>query len=366
MRDRSPLLIAACWLLLSPVTQGGDYHDTQTLNCAECHVIHVGAPVPGAGATGSDADARVSRWLAEETPLGVQVERRLLRDDVNELCLSCHDDSSRSTDVLGANRGREPSSIRQAGALNRLGSSGSPASGHTLDALDPAPSAGPSWSPEDENGQGHGLSCINCHQHHGSAGGVRAYRNLRSDAGRNPPGAGLVTYNDVAGVNDLSRDVFVRSSLRYDESAVDFNEPDADDSAMARFCTGCHGGFHGPLGSPAVGGRAQGAGYSAFLRHPAAGVDIGAGGGQWSSSSIFSGHENRVKVMSATGVWDPPGSDVTPTCISCHKAHGNDNPFGLIFRSGRGQLTENGDTRGDSVSHLCGQCHGQASEFAGP
>jgi len=74
----------------------------------------------------------------------------------------------------------------------------------------------------------------------------------------------------------------------------------------------------------------------------------------------------RVKVMSASGSWSDPGPDVTPTCITCHKAHGNGNAFGLIFRSGRGAPTEDGDTDGSSLQDLCGQCHLQGSAFAEP
>ena len=64
------------------------------------------------------------------------------------------------------------------------------------------------------------------HAPHGGADAQPAYRNLRSDAGNNMPGRGLVTYNDTPGVNDLTRDVFVRRALGYDETDVDFNEPD--------------------------------------------------------------------------------------------------------------------------------------------
>jgi hypothetical protein len=47
------------------------------------------------------------------------------------------------------------------------------------------------------------------------------------------------------------------------------------------------------------------------------------------------------------------------SCMSCHKAHRNRNPFGLLYMSGRGQLTEEGDTGGGKYIHLCQQCHQQ-------
>lgn len=340
--QRSVLAVSTVFALGSlerTAVQAGDYHVGATLDCAQCHQMH----------------------FASETPPGMGSDDigPLLKRDVNELCLSCHDGSRRASDVLGRNQGRGAGAVRQAGFLNQLGRVGVPSTGHTLGATDVAPGSSPAWRPEDENGAGIGLNCINCHAPHGEAG-AHSFRNLRTDAGNNPTGRGLVTYNhERPGSNDLTRDVFVRRPLDFDESAVDFNEPNRSDSAMARFCAGCHDLFHGRPGSDAhIGGVASGASFVEFVRHPTAGVDIGgAGGGARSNLSVFASKTNRVKVMSEIGVWSTPGRDVTPTCITCHKAHGNDNTFGLIFRSGRGAITENGDTHGRALEDLCRQCH---------
>jgi hypothetical protein len=45
--------------------------------------------------------------------------------------------------------------------------------------------------------------------------------------------------------------------------------------------------------------------------------------------------------------------------MSCHKSHGNQNAFGLIFMSGTGTITDNGD--GGAYRDLCRQCHRQGS-----
>ena len=345
---RRPLILVA-FLTLTALARAGDYHEGSTLDCAECHVLH---PRPGTAAL----------------PGVVEPVGPLLKKDVNDLCLSCHDDSPRATDVLGTNLGRFPGDVRQAGHLNRLGVAGQPGTGHTLDSQDTAPGSSPPWSAANEPESGNGLSCIHCHSPHGSRKGHHAYRNLREDAGNNQHGRGLVTYNaGASGANDLTRDVFQRATLRYDESAVDFNEPDRDDSGMARFCAGCHGEFHGRPGDATIGGETgPGGRYRAFVRHPAAGVNLAlrADGEGGSSVALYNQHQNRVKVLSSSGVWNPAGADATPTCISCHKAHGNGNAFGLILRSGRGRLTEEGDTGGNQVEHLCGQCHQEASSFA--
>ena len=339
-------------LLFGTPAYAGDYHESSSLDCAECHVVHTfGSDKQRAGAP--------QRKSALVGPL--------LKQDVNDLCLVCHDNSPRGPDVLGRNQGKYPGDVRQAGHLNRLGIDGQPSTGHTLGSLDVAPGSLPPWSADLENGSGIGLTCVNCHAPHGSQGSEAAYRNLRSDTGHNPPGRGLVTYNAGSpGSNDLARDVYVRQALRYDESAVDFNEPDTRESAMGRFCAGCHDNFHGAPGSgSSVGGsRGPDGRYTGFLRHPASGVDLDPGAGGGASLRLYNQHENKVKVMSALGRWDAAGGDATPTCITCHKAHGNDNAFGLIYRSGRGTLTENGDSQGGQVEALCGQCHEQAAFFA--
>jgi hypothetical protein len=347
------------FVIAAPGVMAGDYHKGTTLLCSQCHVMHY-SQAHGYNPNGSGF------YL---NPGAGGPFHYLLRDEVNNLCLSCHDQSGIAPDVLDGNAGNSPTDVRLAGFLNRLGISGEPATGHTLDSLDTAPGSNPAWKAEDENGAGKGLSCINCHHQHGSAGtGKNAYRNLRTNPGNQPSGAAYVSYNDTSyGTNDLLKDVFERQKAEYDESVVDLNEPTNTESAMGKFCKGCHTNFHGSPGDPnTVGGEPSGSSYEEFIRHPTAGVNIGALGGGHSSLTVFNSHTNKVKVMSEVGIWNPAGTDVTPTCISCHKAHGNANAFGLIYRSGTGTLTENGDGNpaARQYEHLCAQCHVQGSAFS--
>jgi hypothetical protein len=125
--------------------------------------------------------------------------------------------------------------------------------------------------------------------------------------------------------------------------------------------------IHDPLGS--ITG-------SSLDVHPAKGADIGqpASGSQPSSLTQYAGHAYRVKVLSRTGEWGPQGSPwtappggLTPSCQSCHKAHGNQNPDGLILLSGTGPLTEEGDLDGVAagLTSLCAQCHEGTSGATG-
>lgn len=322
----------------SMIATAGDFHTGATLVCSDCHVMHYSQ------SHGYNADG-----TGLYTPLGTAGPYEyLLRNDINLLCLSCHDGQSFAPDVLGPNAN---SYVRQAGALNRSGT-GLPATGHTLDATDEAPGSNPAWS------EAAGLHCTNCHQPHGYNPGGSAYRNLLSNPGNYASGTSFVSY--ATGTNALTEDVYQVAAgpmaTHYAYSNVFFNEPDPTKSEYATFCKGCHTDFHGDKGGAEVGG-ATGVDW---LRHPAANANIGGAPPFTGHSSLaqFAGKTNRVQVMSASGVWNPPAADNTASCMSCHKGHGNQNAFGLIYMSGTGTVTEEGDG-GATVKTLCKQCHVQ-------
>jgi len=332
----------AMLLWVSSMALAGDYHYGTTLICSDCHVMHYsyqhdynGGPAPDLGVGG---------------PFEF-----LLKFEENELCLSCHDGQSFVPDVLKDNSSTTP--IRLAGALNEVGS-GTPYEdwkGHTLYSTATAP--GETFSDPE------GLTCMDCHYPHGSRGGINTYRNFS----RAPGGVSDYRYVTYAvGTNDLTVDLFERGTAagsHYDMSNVDFNEPYPDSSRYANWCKGCHTVFHGAVGGSEIGG--SGSPPEGFVRHPAATANIGALGGGHSSLSTFRNNLNRVKVMSSTGDWGTQGqtwptapSDLTATCSSCHKGHGNQNAFGLYYMTGTGTWTEQGDG-GTQAKGLCKQCHVQ-------
>jgi len=295
----------------------------------------------------------------------------LLRAEVNDLCLTCHDGSPFAPDVFEANTNTY---VRQGGGLNNLTSAGPywPADGHTLNSTDVAPGSNPAWNNPD------GLECTDCHSAHGGNAGGNSYRNL-GGYGTAVGSALAIPYSrgDVDGANNPADSTWVweqissgTSAAHYGPGALIFNEPDQTTSSYANFCKGCHTDFHGDIGGPEIGGVGDPA--EEFVRHPAAGANIGAVGGGHSRLSTFVGHGNQLQVMSPTGA-GPAGNytatdaDLTPSCFTCHKGHGNQNSFGLIFMSGNGTVTEQGDTGpgydGGSPNYrdMCKQCHGQGS-----
>jgi hypothetical protein len=57
------------------------------------------------------------------------------------------------------------------------------------------------------------------------------------------------------------------------------------------------------------------------------------------------------------GTYATTDTDLTMSCMSCHKGHGNQNAFGLIYMLGTGTVTEQGDA-GVDARNMCRQCHG--------
>ena len=324
----------------------GEYHFGDNLICYDCHTMHYSQQHQYGGAPGQGSP-----------PLTGGPNTSLLREaGVSNLCLGCHDGQNFAPDVLGANANGY---VRQAGALNRSGGAAPYQSwkGHTLDVTETPPGGVSTLT----------ITCSQCHKAHGSA----SFRNMT--------GAIAVTYTkgQLYASRTKTVDVWLKQWLlgdlanNYAYNSVRFNERNVNDSAYAVFCQGCHQAFHGSVGGFAIGGNINTGG---FLRHPNAQVNIGAIGGGHSSIAQYNGGMSRVHVMSnsnADYLADPGNGTftvadgLTPSCFTCHKAHGNQNPFGLIFLARDSiAVTEEG-TAGVlpdvGMRNLCGQCHVQGN-----
>jgi|GEM_PF-609777 len=366
------ILIAAFFVLgMVAAATAGDYHYGTTLICADCHVMHF-----------SQTHGYNNDGGGTFVPLGTTPEHYLLRDEVNKLCLNCHDGQAFAPDVYGNNTGTHN---RQAGALNKATDAGPyyPQDGHTLFAT-AAPPGGTGWTPEAT----HGLNCIDCHHQHGHPGtgfatydsagtgvlGTGTYRNLKANPGNasstsNPNR--WVTYR--VGTNSLLSDVFERATgpgvaAHYEVANVDFNEPNATKSAYGAWCQGCHTDFHGTSTDANMRDAAYPTAGHGWFRHPTADINIGQQPTSGHSSlASFRNNLYRTKVMSPGGDWGTQGvawaaapTNLTQSCFSCHKSHGNKNAFGLIFAKGVAALGEEGD--GADARNLCRQCHVQGAD----
>jgi len=347
-------LAAAFVALLGVTAIAGDYHRGASLVCNDCHVMHF-----------SQSHSYGDNY--EPPALVNGPNPLLLRAPEVDLCLTCHDGQAGAPDVLGANFN---SYVRNAGALNKEDGSvsGYPSSaGHSLGYMGNIPGSNPAKQDT--------LECSSCHSVHGGAG----YRNLRTVT--------TDTLSYASNVNDLAKDVFQRDNAHmydggashYATSNVDYNEPGDAGSSYAVMCKNCHTDFHGTTSgstSPEYWDAVEGA----FHRHPASDVNL-SGSRYYSAASStrpargFARNLYRLKVMSASGAWGDQGvylpggpsggtavADLTPGCMTCHKSHGNANPFGLIFATGAVAIDENGD--GEYVN-MCQQCHSQGTLLPG-
>jgi cytochrome c553 len=344
-----------------------------------------GGPVPFAP-VGTGPNATMN-WLSPDGP-----NPYLLKAPAATICLGCHDGSSGAPDVYAwnSNAAAYPQG-RSAGALNdpTYGPPYQPWKGHTLTSTATPPGwnpaligASPTWY--DPSG---GLDCTSCHEAHGA---VYSYRNLGPDALGPIADAARPSYV-VGMINDPTVDVWIRVGddyvagtgspamfgTYYDQSNIFYNRNDAvvgttrTSNRMDTFCATCHGEFHGGPGDVGIG--ALPLLLDGFIRHPTSQATIGASRySRHSTNAWFVSGTTRVKVFSS---FQDGGNfvDATPGCVSCHKAHGNQNPFGLIYLNRHSVFPneEGGWAPGqvpndrNGINNLCTQCHEQGDEIYG-
>jgi len=352
LMKRILILTLAAVFVASMAAFAGEYHMDASLSCYQCHTMHY-SQQHGYGFS-HDVDFLIAGGPYEA----------LLRGPVNELCLECHDnddvvDVYQASDVFVATN-------REGGFLNKVGDANTD-DGHTLGSTATAPGSDPAWAPD----QTEGLTCIDCHHQHGSKGSGNPdqvkgqWRNLRYSAGNRTNR--WVNYEKSSEPVDLTKDIKCRASSAHADGAyetdnVDFYEPVANESRYGAWCRGCHTNFHGNSTDPNMHDEVG------WIRHPAAEANIGALGGGYSSRTDFGSHAYRPQVMSPTGDWGVQGdstwnggapvpTDLTPTCVTCHKGHGNNNGFGVVYMTGRNPRSESGD--GTRTTATCKICHVQ-------
>lgn len=376
-------LVAALSVMLcaSGGALAGNYHYQETLICYDCHTMH-GSDTQGFSSSDPYNDGR---GIYLEVIDGTANKYLLKRDGVNNTCLGCHDGQSFAPDVFQDNTN---SYVRQAGALNRIGSSEpyGEYTGHTLDYDGPVPGG---------VGSRH-LKCISCHYQHGTS----SYRNVGNETTpdilsyENSNGGSYATRDkdkEVWQVWDASWEPGTHLAEKFSYDSVRFNEHvteqlggliEYNSRYAADLCGSCHASFHGEPGTSNVGGTSVGGGgvepvpYEKFRRHPVYSVNIGGtstalGGGDFHSKlESYNAATARLHVLSNADAdyLDPSSTFIlddglSPSCFTCHKAHGNQNPFGLIFMdktAPAANISEQGAGSTDpevGLKNLCTNCH---------
>jgi hypothetical protein len=273
------------------------------------------------------------------------------------ICMSCHDGRGTVPDVIRDAPEMLAAGLitaedgRSGGALHMQGdgSAGESAGykeffGHTIGSTEPPPGSRGRWP------QGARLVCKACHAIHSNGN----FRNL----GRDPYLSDLEylsTFAELYGEGALPTYAVVPEDFALEDAKTDVLILEApgtahgtyrtsrisyvvrsDRHAMNSFCGTCHSAFHGERDTN------PGDGY---VRHPTSGVAIGD-----AMRERLEGSAQRLRVSHrADGTTEV-------ACLTCHRAHGTMNSFGLVHwdltSSANG---ENG--AGDAPESLCRSCH---------
>jgi hypothetical protein len=357
----------------------GDYHQSTTLRCSQCHTMHASRTHAFNG------EASGSNLWELPTP-GEAHDKLLVKAGVNETCLACHDAQAQYPDVLGElNAYGATANQRSAGFLSRtnIAAVGTHTTGHTLDSGLTPPGYTGSWDPGYD-----GFHCGNCHSVHGSP----AYRNLgqsmymgsvdmTKDAG-NPFYQVGPTYNAfdaVAGNRggatfDGTQDVYITalSARSYKATEVKFGAgPATSPGGMNQYCAVCHGDFHGASNTQALDTVNS-------IRHPTTGVFANSVSGGFAHTAALQTALTSTAGATTAGIVRPAwrsgadGEQYEAACLSCHKGHGNKVGYALIipgdnaqsptgnFESGDGAVASDaGDGLGAQypMRNLCNACH---------
>jgi hypothetical protein len=278
-----------------------------------------------------------------------------------DVCASCHKNQTFAPDVVGDNLNGY---VRSAGGVKEAGDT--TGGGHVIGTTTRPPGYDATAAINGYFAAGSVLECYSCHSPHGGS----AFRNLgpyqmraalgSANVGNVQPtvakAAAFDTTKDVTiiggdsytfGTPATFANYYGRNAIKYaNNQAVTFNGTTST-NRMDQFCGVCHGAFHGGSETDST----TVADGTAFVRHPTSTKLIGA------LPTAYAAAANQafanLKVYQATGT--ATSTTDSPGCLTCHKAHGNNNPFALIYPgTAAADTTEEG---AGVYKNLCKTCH---------
>ncbi|MFQ6008486.1 MAG: hypothetical protein ACE5K8_05975 [Candidatus Zixiibacteriota bacterium] len=316
------------------------YHNGSTLLCAQCHVMHASQQHPHDDQPVPDPFGSFPQAFTPTPPL-------LKAFDPVALCLTCHDNVAGIPDVVGTDV--NGLSSRSAGFFGEPGIDN--ARGHKLEyGLDTSPGFGLCMRCHfGGTFETASVSCIDCHNPHGNG----RPRNLQwaSDPGgepqfgllENPGAAGLARYETANVAYGTTNDVNLREvtnmclDCHHVFTGQQYNDPDANGIHNR------HPSYDSERGDP--NNIAQGA---ADGTTDPAHWESGTGAGFLITGRIRFVNDGATDFAAATVV-DAGINGVF--CLSCHKAHGGNNAFGLLWDPVSGVNGEG-----------CDQCHNKTAQ----
>jgi hypothetical protein len=315
------------------------FHNGATLYCSSCHVMHASQQHPDGSSNGPDPFGPFPRSYTPSPKL-------LKAVDPVALCLACHNDVSGIPDVVDA----DANGLADRAAGHFAAPNVDNPRGHKLEY-------GLSSDPNDLCQRCHfggtmataSVSCLDCHNVHGNG----KYRNLQWASWPGyEPNFGVFTKPGVTGL------------ARYEAANLGYYDPGTPDTReVTNMCTDCHHVYTG-----ATYNDPDGTGF--HVKHPsydserddinniAQGASRGTSDPAHWESGVGAGFEYtpRLRYVNhlATDFASSQAVDASVNgvfCLSCHKAHGGDRSFGLLWDP---TLTTGGEG--------CDQCHNKTAQ----
>lgn len=325
--------------LAGPADGAATYHNGATLLCSDCHTVHFSESHGFSGGAVSATAVPDGDWLPASGPNNYLLKA----SSSTRLCLSCHDGQTFAPDVVDTDT--------YGVAQRPAGFFGNPDvpnfKGHNLAST----SLG---GPNDLCNRCHfvgtmataQVQCIDCHNPHGNA----SYRSLwwPSAPGSEPPILASIRAGSTG-------------KARYEAANVAYPAPLSGGAwaEVTNMCIDCHHKFFAPWNTD-NGGTPNG--FSPYHRHPGTNTESGGSypinrsGAHTDAANWVSGGAGFTVArlpFTAPGANDfASASTVAATnevfCLSCHKAHGSENPFSLRWDYG---------SRTATGAAGCQQCH---------